>query len=140
MPFKRWDPFQDLISLHQEMFGEGAGIRVPSRSAWTPAVDIFETPSSFVLNVEAPGVDPDKLKVEFADRRIVIQGERTAPDHKRERKYHQVERTYGPFERSIAMPSYVCCDEIEANFENGILQIVVPKTAKESSRVIKVKG
>lgn len=139
MPIRRWDPFSDLISLHQELFGTEPQMgrdRTP-KSAWAPAVDIYETPESLVIKAELPGVDPNDVKVEYRNRQVVIFGERPAVHE--QLKYHRVERSRGPFERRFPLPDCFDCEHIEANFDRGILEIVVPKLPRFHPKCIKVE-
>jgi HSP20 family protein len=142
MPYRRWDPFQDLISLHQELFGEGGqlGLQEAGRSAWTPSVDVYETDGTFVIKAEVPGVAPDKIKVEYRDRKLFITGQRPAQDRESVERYHHVERSYGPFERVFDISPDICCDEIEANYQDGIIEIIVPKKPEARPKNIEVKG
>lgn len=142
MPIRRWDPLHDLISLHQDFFGERArlGMSEKGMAAWAPPVDIFETAESFVLKVEVPGIDPDKIKVEFKQSSIIISGERPPGNRDQARRYHQVERLYGPFERAVSMPPYICCAEIRAHYKDGVLEIIVPKEAEKGPKTIQVRG
>ncbi len=142
MPFKKWDPLQDLIMLHQDLFGERsqAGMDEPPRAAWSPAMDIYETPDNFVLKVEIPGIDPDKVKLECKDEKLILSGERPARDKQQVKKYHQLERVYGPFQRVIAMPPHVCFKDVEANYQDGVIEIVVMKKQADGARAIKVQS
>ncbi|HUT53892.1 MAG TPA: Hsp20/alpha crystallin family protein [bacterium] len=142
MPYNKWDPLQDLISLHQELFGEGPefGITESPGSAWSPAVDIYETSGSFVIKAEVPGINPDKIKVEYRDRHLVISGERPARKMEQSRKYHHVERTYGPFERVFSLPYNVDCEAIEAQYQDGVIEVTIPKSEENSRKCIEVKG
>jgi HSP20 family protein len=140
MPFKRWDPLQDLIALHQELFGEDSEFGQETRaSAWSPAVDIYETCGSFVINAEVPGIAPDTIKVQYRDRRLVISGERPPRKMEQSRQYHHVERTYGPFERVFSLPYNVACEAIEAQYQDGVIRITIPK-CEPDPKCIEVKG
>ena len=141
MPYRKWDPFQDLISLHQELFGEGGQPGgEQGRSAWMPAVDVFETEESFVIKAEVPGVSPEEIKVEYKDRKLFLTGERPAHDKQSIERYHHVERSDGPFERVFAITQEVCGDEIEANYQDGIIEIIVPKKPEARPKKVEVKG
>lgn len=143
MPFKRWDPFQDLISLHQELFGEEGprlAMMETARAAWSPAVDIYETDLSYVIKAEIPGVGADKVKIEYRDQRLIISGVR--PSRKKDvvQRYHHMERSYGPFQRTFLLPHNVCCEDIEANYMNGIIEITLPKRPEPAVKNIEING
>ncbi len=140
MPYRRWDPFQDLIALHQAMFGEGPGMGLSPKdgTVWVPPVDIYETSKAYVIKAELPGIDPDKIKLEYRDNKLHLIGEK-GNSRKGDVKHHQVERIYGPFKRTFLLPEFVSCNEIEASYEKGVLQVVVPKSPHEANQCITVK-
>ncbi len=140
MPYRRWDPFFDIVSLHQELFGDEPklGMGNSNQTGWTPSVDIYESDQAYVLKAEIPGVAPDKVKVEFRNRRLVIAGERQGPRGGQERRYHRVERVHGPFIRQFILPDNIDCEAIEAHYQDGVLEVVVPKTENAKPRCISV--
>ena len=141
MPFRKWDPLQDLIMLHQDLFGEASEMSLTEQAvSWTPALDLYETPEAFTLKVEVPGIDPGKIRLEFRDRKVIISGERPAPAPDQELSYHHLERLYGTFERDITLPPYVCCQEISAQYQDGVLEITIPKGSPPVPKTIKVQG
>ena len=144
MSVSRWDPFQDLLAIQDEMnqvFGRArqgqgqAGGRV-----WAPALDIFERKDAYVVTVEVPGVNADDLDITLEDGLLTIQGERQFTSESSEQQYHRVERRYGSFRRSITLPSQVQADAIEASFENGVLEVVVPKAEEAKPKKITVRA
>ena len=142
MPSKRWDPLQDLIGLHQEMFGNGSGLGMAESSgaAWSPDIDVYETDQAFVLKAELPGLDPDQIKVEYRNHRLILSGERPAVKPDQMRRYHHVERAYGPFERIFALPYNVQGEAIEAHYQDGVIEVIVPKKPEPGTRNIDIKG
>ena len=143
MSVSRWDPFQDLLAIQDEMNqvfgrarqGQGGGGRV-----WAPALDISERKDAYVVSVEVPGVNADDLDITLEDGLLTIQGERQFTSESSEQQYHRVERRYGSFRRSITLPSQVQADSIEASFENGVLEVVVPKAEEAKPKKISVKA
>src|SRR5512132_1394025 len=117
----RWDPFQDLLAVQDEMnqvFGRALGRSERSADetatrAWAPALDIAERNDAYVVTVEVPGV--------------------------KEEQYHRIERRYGAFRRSITLPARVKADAIEASFADGLLQVVVPKAEEAKPKRIEVR-
>jgi HSP20 family protein len=141
MSVSRWDPFQDLLAIQDEMnqvFGrarQGQGGRV-----WAPALDISERKDAYVVTVEVPGVKPEDLDITLEDGLLTIQGERQFTQESTEQQYHRVERRYGSFRRSITLPSQVQADAIEASFEDGVLEVVVPKAEEAKPKKISVRA
>jgi len=145
----RWDPFRDLTSIQDEinqMFDRVFGRRAttgresgPTAASWAPAVDISERQDAYVVTAEIPGVKPEELEVTLDDGLLTIQGERRMEEESSDRQYHRVERRYGAFRRSITLPSQVMADAIEANYSDGVLQVVVPKAESAKPRKISVQ-
>jgi HSP20 family protein len=141
MPYRRWDPFQDLIALHQELLSDnvGTGLQETSKPSWAPAVDIFETDKNYIIKAEVSGVDPSDIKLEYKENKLTLKGYRPGGGSDQTRQYYRIERTHGHFQRSFFLPSGLCCDEIEADYEDGVLQIMVPKDNEDKSKTIDVK-
>ena len=142
MSVSRWDPFQDLLAIQDEMnqaFGRARQSQGGGR-VWAPALDISERKDAYVVTVEVPGVNADDLDITLEDGLLTIQGERHVTSESSEQQYHRVERRYGSFRRSITLPSHVQADAIEASFENGVLEVVVPKAEEAKPKKITVRA
>jgi HSP20 family protein len=145
----RWDPFQDLLSIQDEMnqlFGRAMGQpsgrqgSEASTRMWAPALDISERKDAYLVTVEVPGVKAEDLEITLEDGLLTIQGERQlTADSSGQQQFHRVERRYGAFRRSITLPSRVQANEIEASFENGLLQVVVPKAEEAKPKKIEIR-
>ena len=142
-----WDLFEDLRAAQDEMLratrGQGWRPRQQFTSgttpaAWMPAVDISERKDAYLVAVELPGVKPDQVEITFEDGLLTIQGERHFAHDSAEEKMHRAERYYGPFRRSITLPSHVEADKIEASAQDGVLQIMVPKAPDVQAKRIQV--
>ena len=146
----RWDPFQDLLSIQDEMnqlfgraLGQPAGRQggeTATTRMWAPALDISERKDAYLVTVEVPGVKPEDLEITLEDGLLTIQGERQFTADSSDQQFHRVERRYGAFRRSITLPSRVQADAIEASFDNGLLQVVVPKAEEAKPKKISVKA
>ncbi|HEY2959957.1 MAG TPA: Hsp20/alpha crystallin family protein [Actinomycetota bacterium] len=144
----RWDPFQDLLAIQDEMnqvFGRalGRGERGGGEAAargWAPALDIAERNDAYVVTVEVPGIKPEELEITVEDGTLTISGERRFESETKEQQFHRVERRYGAFRRSITLPAGVRADAIDASFEDGLLKVVVPKAEEAKPRRIEVRG
>jgi len=150
----RWDPFQDLRSAQDEMaqmdpmspmLAHALGLHAQQGSgratttAWAPALDISERKDAYLATVELPGVEPDDLQITLEDGLLTIQGERHFAHDSTEQQFHRVERRYGAFRRAITLPAQVQAEQIEASFDNGVLQIVVPKMEEAKPKRIQVR-
>ena len=146
----RWDPFQDLRSAQDEMaqmspmLAHALGLHPQQRddgraTAWAPALDISERKDAYLVTVELPGVEPDDLEITLEDGLLTIQGERQFTSESSEQQFHRIERRYGAFRRSITLPAQVQAEQIQASFDNGVLQIVVPKMEEAKPKRIQVR-
>lgn len=137
----RFDPFRDITTLRDEMnrlFSRTLGEGAAAGSAWTPAVDIFDTAEAIVLKAELPGLTPDDIDIEVDDNVLTIKGERRFEDKVEEGRYYRLERAYGQFSRSVTLPQGVKADEISASFDQGVLEVRVPKADEVKPRKISV--
>ena len=145
----RWDPFQDLRSAQDEMaqmspmLAPALGLQGQPQgsdraTAWAPALDISERKDAYLVTVELPGVEADDLEITLEDGLLTIQGERHFAHDSSEQQFHRVERHYGAFRRSITLPAHVLADEVEASFQDGVLQILVPKAEEAKPKRIQV--
>lgn len=144
MAIVRWDPFRELTALQDEMsrlFGRFVGEPV-ERQSWIPSIDVVETKDSIKFKADLAGLKPEDIKIEVEDNVLTISGERRFEEKVEEDKYYRIERRYGSFSRSIALPQGVNTDGIVANYENGVLEVIVPKTeeAKPKRIDVTVKG
>ena len=153
----RWDPFQDLRNAQEQeemaqmvqmspmlahalgLHGQQQGSGRATTTAWAPALDISERKDAYLVTVELPGIEADDLKITLEDGLLTIQGERHFAHDSSEQQFHRVERHYGAFRRSITLPAQVQAEQIEASFENGVLQIVVPKMEEATPKRIQVR-
>jgi HSP20 family protein len=145
----QWDPFEDLRSGQDEMgpmlaqalgrYGQRQGAAADATPAWAPALDIAERKDAYLITVELPGVKLDDLTITIEDGLLTIQGERRFADDSSDQQFHRVERRYGAFRRSITLPTHVMADAVEASFEDGVLQIMVPKAEEAKPKRIQIR-
>ncbi|MCX8092641.1 MAG: Hsp20/alpha crystallin family protein [Candidatus Goldbacteria bacterium] len=114
---------------------------LPASERLSPAVDIVEDKDKYVLKADIPGMKQDDIKVEVDDGVLKIYGERKheKKEEDKDKKYHYYERSYGAFERRFVLPSDSDVDKIDAKYENGVLEIQIPKTESKKPKEIKVK-
>jgi HSP20 family protein len=100
---------------------------------WSPAVDIKETNTDLLVDLELPGLKPEDVEITADNGMLTIRGEKRGERKEgEENRYHLVERTYGSFMRSFTLPHGVDEDQIQAEFDNGILSIRIPKAASST--------
>jgi HSP20 family protein len=106
---------------------------------WSPAVDIYETENELVLQADLPGVDINNIDVRVENQTLTIAGERTFRKDDADRGYHRIERNYGSFVRSFAVPNSFDTDKINAGYQNGVLTVTLPKKEAAKPRQVKVE-
>jgi HSP20 family protein len=110
-------------------------------TSFSPQVDAYENEQGYQLEVALPGMKRDDIKVDFHQGKLTISGERTFQNEQNERRYHLVESSYGSFYRTFQLPDTVDANRIEANFEDGVLRVSVPKDAQKTMRhQIEIRG
>lgn len=108
-------------------------------STFIPKVDIVETPSAFEIQVAVPGLNKEDFNIELNDNYLTVSGERKFSDEKKDKNYHAIETHYGSFSRSFALPENVDASKINAKYNNGILELTLPKDEKKAlKQTIKV--
>lgn len=113
--------------------------RVPGEeTAWAPTMDMYEKEDSYILRFELPGVKPEDVDISMSGDTLSIKGERKPPEGIKEEEWQASEMCYGPFARYISIPSAVNADKIVASFDNGILEIKLPKTEETRPKQIKI--
>ena len=141
MAVVRWDPFRELTALQSEvnrLFSKVGGGDVAERQSWTPQIDVIETEDAIKLKAELAGMDPKDINIEVQDNVLTVSGERRFEEEVKEDKYYRIERRYGSFSRSIALPQTVDENRIEAKYDNGLLEVSVPKAEVAKPKKISV--
>ncbi|MCP4380102.1 MAG: Hsp20/alpha crystallin family protein [Hyphomicrobiales bacterium] len=144
-----WSPFESFRDEMDRLF-EDFSRGFPSVPAWRrmsggatmPAVDIVEKGDGFTVTAELPGMNEGDIDVKVADGVLTINGEKKEEREENEKGYHLSERRYGAFMRSFGLPEDVEADKIDARFKNGVLTVVLPRSAgaKASEKKIDVKA
>lgn len=140
-----WNPFREMEQMEQ-MMNESfmrpmMRRRLPDEEyMWAPAMEMFEKDNTFVIRMEIPGVRPEDVDISMSGDTLTIKGERKPQEDIKEEEYQLCEVCYGSFTRSITLPESVNADKIEANFENGILDLRIPKAEEIKPKQIKIQS
>jgi HSP20 family protein len=140
MAIMRWDPFREMTQVQNRFDRLWGSVLADRQESWLPAVDVYDTKDAVVLKAELSGMDPGDIQIEVEDNVLTIKGERKFEEKIDEGRYYRVERRFGSFERSLALPQGVRPDDIQADYEDGILAVRVPKAEEEKPRKIEVKA
>src|SRR5215467_11100805 len=133
----RIDPFRELASFF-ENFAQGSGKDQLAAGSFVPPVDVYEDEHNLVLKLEVPGVEEGDLNVSVENNTLTVQGERKFEKEEKEENFHRIERRYGSFLRTFKLANTVDTENVDANYEKGILNITLAKRAEAKPRQIKV--
>lgn len=100
-------------------------------STFVPKADILEKDQAFELHVAVPGMNKEDFKIDLKDNYLTISGERKFMNEKKDKDFHSVETQYGAFSRSFSLPENVNGTKINAKYNNGILELTIPKDEKK---------
>jgi len=106
---------------------------------WSPAVDIYETDNELVLKADLPDVEQKDIDVRIENQTLTIAGERKFESEESAKGYHRIERSYGAFTRSFAVPNAFDTDKIAAGYKNGVLSVTLPKKEAAKPRQVKIE-
>ena len=147
MALIRWEPVRELQTVQNEMnrlFNTFFDSPTPSGNGgtalrrWIPAMDVVETDDQYVLRADLPGMSESDVNVELDDNVLTISGERKSEHEERSKGFYRVERASGSFSRSVTLPEGVDAESIQANFDNGVLEIRIPKPEQPKPRKVQI--
>ena len=147
MAITRWRPTRELrpwngvfdvsapmARMLEEFFGNERG----DVMYWGPNVDIVENTDSFEIHAELPGVRQEDVKLTLNNNVLILSGEKKQEVKEERDNVLRLERNYGRFERSFSLPTTVQADKVRANFQDGVLKIVLPKSEQAKARQINI--
>lgn len=140
MNFSDFDEFFDRAFRNPWSLLEAMGANSMQREWFQPQVDMQENDEAFLLSVDLPGMRQEDVKIDLDGRVLTISGERKREDHSNNNGVTRVERSYGKFARSFSLPETIDIEKIEANLEDGVLRLALPKSEQVKPRTIEVKA
>lgn len=139
---QRFSPFSELFDLRKEidsLFEDRFfGKNLISEPSWIPSMDVVENEKEFLVTVELPGMKKEDINVSIENNVLTIEGERKSEKEEKNKTFHRIERAYGKFYRSVALPKKVDENNIKATFKDGLLNITIGKSEKEKSKIIEI--
>ena len=125
----------------QSMQRRGGSTNAFQRGGWLPQIETFRRGDKLVLRADLPGLRKEDVDVEIEDGILTISGERSNENEEDREGYYHSERSYGQFQRSLALPEGVTGDNSEATFKDGVLEVTipVPKQAEKSARRVQIR-
>jgi HSP20 family protein len=147
MALVRWNPARELDTLQGEMnrlfstffdtpTNAGSGNGITRR--WIPAMDLVETAEHFVLKADLPGMTESDITIELENNVLTIAGERKTEHESDAEGYYRIERASGAFSRSLTLPEGIDAEAVKATFDNGVLEVRVPKPANAQPRRVQI--
>ena len=144
MAIVRWDSSRDASALQERLSRmlEGFYVRPQedlTRGAWVPAVDIYSNHQhELVLKAELPEMKEDEFEVTVEDNTLTLRGEKKLDTEVTQEQFHRIERSYGPFARSFALPQTVDAGKVRAEYKAGVLTVRLPLREEAKPKQIKV--
>lgn len=138
-----WSSFQEMESLQRQinrLFDQLApsGNRDPNRIAFMPSAEMQETPNEVHLKLEIPGLEAKDLDIHVTEEAVSISGERKSENKIEERGKVRSEFRYGKFKRVISLPTRIQTDKVQAEYKNGVLNLILSKAEEDKQKVVKV--
>ncbi len=135
----RWEPFRELATFQNEMSRWMNGLfDGPGRvtQSWVPPLDVWETHTEVVYAFDLPGIPEEQIAIELKDDTLTVSAEREQTQETSEDGFYRFERRHGTFARAVGLPQGVDQDRIAAHYENGVLEIRVPKPEEQQPKRI----
>ena len=142
-------PFGEMDHWFENFYPRG-WLR-PSRMEWPswgdlsatfeghlPKVDVIDRDDEVVIRAELPGVEKDDLDVSVSDNAVTIKGETKHEEKEEKGDYYRCEISRGTFARTVMLPGVVDADKAKAQFEDGVLELTLPKVEKAKRRTVKI--
>ena len=137
----RWDPFAMVRrpegALRNPMFRTSDTLQT---SHWAPALDLTEKPDAFEVSLEVPGMDPAEIEVNYERGTLVIRGEKKAEQVDGDGALRRVERSYGAFSRAVRIAQPIDVEKIEARYQDGVLEIRLPKAVEAQRHKVEISS
>ncbi len=108
--------------------------------SFEPSVDVQQNENGYLLTFDLPGVNPDDIKVDLKKNTLIVTATRENKSEEKTQRYFRQERAFGKFERSFTLPENVDLNKIDAHYDNGVLELIIPKTLEEPPKTVKVQS
>jgi len=141
MSLAKWNPFREMETFFENYPSGLRGSRGEASrmfDSWTPTVDITETPEEFLIKAELPAVNKEDINIEIDQGILTLTGKRHFEKEDDNKKHHRIERFFGSFSRSFALPETVNNQHVKAEFNNGLLTMTLLKTEPPKLQSVKI--
>jgi HSP20 family protein len=137
MSLSHFDPLANL-RMFEDAFSRML-TEPSSNRPWSPAVDIYETENELVLKADLPDVNQKDIDVRVENQTLTISGMRNFEKSENKKGYHRIERSYGNFVRSFAIPNTFDTESIKAEYHNGVLSVTLTKKEAAKPRQVRIE-
>src|SRR5216683_2209102 len=141
-PFREFSTMQDRMNRMNRLFRESYSPEGPEEALTTtsfaPPVDVYEDEHNITLKIEVPGIDEKDIDVRIENNTLTVHGERKFEKEEKEENYRRVERQYGSFTRTFTLPNTVDHENVQADYDKGVLKVKLAKKAEAKPKQIKV--
>jgi HSP20 family protein len=142
MLITKFDPMREFRNLEDRMMNSlklSSEADVTNVTGFTPSVNTREGEYAYHVEVDLPGVKKEDINVDLKEDVLTISGERKSKSEINEKDYYKQECSYGKFQRSFTLPDDTDVENIEANSEDGVLEVVIPKLKKVEKETKKIE-
>ena len=133
-----WDPFEQMRELLREEFPQLSSRSSEEALSFSPDFEVKENAGEFVFKADLPGIKEQDIDISLSGDRITISGKREAEKREENDRFYAYERSFGSFSRMFTLPEGVDTEHARAELKDGVLSLVVPKTAEVKARRIPV--
>ncbi len=139
-------PWTGMAAIRREMdrlfdrFFEPRWDEFEAAGQWWPKLDLSETKDALVVKAELPGVEQNDVHVTLQEQALTIKGEKRSQKEEKDEQFHQIERSYGAFTRTLTLPTGVDAEKVVATFKDGVLTVTLPKTPAAKGTPIPIKA
>lgn len=138
--FRPWTLDRSIHRLFDDLLDFPKDWEFPMRAeVGFPSVDISETPQQYDIRAEIPGMKKEDVKVSVNKNVLTLSGEKKEEKKTEDKKYHRMESYYGSFQRSFVLPDGIKAEKVTADFKDGVLSVVVPKSEETKEKTIDIK-
>lgn len=130
----------DEMDQFFENWGRISPAQVYDERRFDPACDVSETDEHYLMSVDLPGMKKENIKIEISDNVLTVSGERKRENSEKQKRVQRFEKHYGSFRRSFSLPLSIESDKVEARYEDGVLELYLPKTQAAKPRQVEIQS
>ena len=138
MAIVRWNPYSEIDAFRTQLDRLFNEMAAANTSIWKPAIELHNAEDHFVLKVQLPGLEAKDIEIEATRDSVMLKGtiRQNSENEKNNRRYSEF--YYGTFQRTVKLPIAIQNERVQADFQNGILTLTLPKVEEAVNRVVKV--